>query len=119
MKQPQVIIIIIIIIIINPLTVRVIRAPQKNLKPLCSISIHPVQTLGLSIPQYFHPTSSFFRLIFFTITLREINSNITKCCLHLHELLREQSAMAYWQLRYIHGGLFTLILRSKMTVESS
>ena len=67
----MVIIIIIIIIIINPLTARVIEAPQMTLQPVFSIFscsrsrlVLPSgmrQTPDLSILRYHLPTSSFVR----------------------------------------------------------
>ena len=69
------IIIIIIIIIINPLTTRVVGAPQMILQPVFSIfpcsppSAGTCRTPGLSIPWCCLPTSSFVRLVFFPLSL--------------------------------------------------
>ena len=64
-----------VIIIINPLTARVVGAPQMTLQPVFSIfpcSPLPSGTcriLGLSIPWCCLPTSSFVRLVFFPLSL--------------------------------------------------
>ena len=64
-----------IIIIINPLTARVVGAPQMILQPVFSIfpwSPLPsgtCRTPGLSIPWCCLPTSSFVRLVFFPLSL--------------------------------------------------
>ena len=64
-----------IIIIINPLTARVVGAPQLILQPVFSIfpcSPQPsgtCRTPGLSIPWCCLPTSSFVRLVFFPLSL--------------------------------------------------
>ena len=69
------IIIIIIIIIINPLTARVVGAPQMILQPLFSIfPCSPLpsgtwRTPGLSIPWCCLPNSTFVRLVFFSLSL--------------------------------------------------
>ena len=68
-------IIIIIIIIINPLTVRVVGAPQMILQPV--FSIFPCSPLtsgtcwtpGLFIPWCYLPTSSAVYLVFFPLPL--------------------------------------------------
>ena len=63
------------IIIINPLTTRVVGAPQMILQPVFSIfSCSPLpsgtcRTPGLSIPWCCLPTSSFVRLVFFSLSL--------------------------------------------------
>ena len=68
-------IIIIIIIIINPLTARVVGAPQMILQPVFSISpCSPLpsgtcRTPGLSIPWCCLPTSSSVCLVFFALSL--------------------------------------------------
>ena len=64
----------IIIIIINPLTVRVVGAPQMTLQPVFSILSSPLpsgtyQTSGLSIPWCCLPTSSSVCLAFFPLSL--------------------------------------------------
>ena len=64
-----------IIIIIYPLTARVVGAPQMILQPVFSIFLcsplpaGPCRTLGLSIPWWCLPTSSFVRLVFFPLSL--------------------------------------------------
>ena len=64
-----------IIIIINPLTARVVGAPQMILQPVFSIfPCSPVpsgtcRTPGLSIPRCCLPTSSFVHLVFFPLSL--------------------------------------------------
>ena len=69
------IIIIIIVVIINALTVRVVGVPQMILQPVFSIfPCSPLpsgtcRTQGLSIPLRCLPTSSFVRLVFFTLCL--------------------------------------------------
>ena len=66
---------ILIIIIINPLTARVVGAPQMILQPVFSIfPCSPLpsgtcRTPGLSIPWCCLPTSSFVRLVFFPLSL--------------------------------------------------
>ena len=66
---------IIIIIIINPLTARVLGAPQMILQPVFSIfPCSPLpsgtcRTPGLSIPGCCLPTSFFVRLVFFPLSL--------------------------------------------------
>ena len=70
-----VVIMVIIINIINPLTMRVVGAPQMILQPV--FSIFPCSRLpsgtcwtpGLSIPWCCLPTSSFVRLVFFPLSL--------------------------------------------------
>ena len=63
------------IIIINPLTARVVGAPQMILQPLFSIfSCSPLpsgtsRTPGLSMPWCCLPTSSFVHLVFFPLSL--------------------------------------------------
>ena len=69
------IIIIIIVVIINALTARVVGVPQMILQPVFSIfPCSPLpsgtcRTQGLSIPLRCLPTSSFVRLVFFTLCL--------------------------------------------------
>ena len=64
-----------IIIIINPLTVRVVGAPQMSLQPVFSIfPCSPLpsgtcRTPGLSIPWCCLPTSFFVHLVFFPLSL--------------------------------------------------
>ena len=64
-----------IIIIMNPLTTRVVWAPQMILQPVFSLfpcSPLPSRTWGtpgLSILWYCLPTSSFVRLVFFPLSL--------------------------------------------------
>ena len=64
-----------IIIIINPLTARVVGAPQMILQPVFSIfHCSPLpsgtcRTPGLPIPWCCLPTSSFVRLVFFPLSL--------------------------------------------------
>ena len=64
-----------LIIIINPLTARVVGAPQMILQPVFSIfPCSPLpsgtcRTPGLSIPWCCLPTSSFFRRVFFPLSL--------------------------------------------------
>ena len=66
---------IIIIININPLTARVVGAPQMILQPVFSIfpcsplPFGTCQIPGLSIPRCCLPTSSFVRLVFFPLSL--------------------------------------------------
>ena len=67
--------IIIIIIIINPLTARVVGAPQMILQPVFSIfpcsplTSGTCRTPGLSITWCCLPTSYFVRLVFFPLSL--------------------------------------------------
>ena len=66
---------LIITIIINPLTARVVGAPQMNLQTVFSIfPCSPLlsgtcRTPSLSIPRSCLPTSSFVRLVFFPLSL--------------------------------------------------
>ena len=104
--------VIIIIIIINPLTARVIGAPQMILQPVFCIFCSPLpswtcQTPGLSIPWCCLPTSSSVCLVFFLFHCAVQGGfgqtwwtgDLTyHCSLHLFTIFRRSlcGPIAYW-----------------------
>ena len=106
-----VLMVVIIIININPLTARVVGAPQMILQPVFSIfPCSPLpsgacRTPGLSIPWCCLPTSSFVRLVFFHLSLSYDTRNIVVLTVVIrHQKPCASNAFFPWRFHKPFGG---------------